>query len=203
MDAIHFRRGIHNMSLLNYELEVPLTEDKNQPGSPDVTTIQRLWWASIKLIEEWRAKDQAPVRLALEMRVFRNSNMLLPPQSGNQWTVAIEVATFNTPFEEYMRGCQLLTDKWVELAPKGTTLPRPHWAKTFQGLTIHNKPIVDYLKTEGFFVNGTNHIELFKQIRREINPDPRNMFSNKFLDQIFDLEFKKVGEEAEEEGKGR
>jgi len=188
-DALHFWRGIHGMSLYNYELDVPLVESKENPGLPDLYPVQKLWWDNIDLIQEYKKKGECPFRLSTEFRVVKNSSSYLSPASGNEWTLTIEVLSFNTPYQEFMDACQVLTDRWMLGAPRGPSRPRPHWAKMYQGLKFNGKPALDYIKQDAYIINGVNHLEKFKEIRSQLNPDPKNMFSNELLDSVFDWSF--------------
>ena len=97
------------------------------------------------------ARKDAPVRVALEMRLTGGSNVLLAPQRGNPATASIEVlTTLITPKDDWASFMQQIADKWTsydERDEQGNLMhPRPHWAKQWAGLQVKGKPIERYLK---------------------------------------------------------
>lgn len=100
------------------------------------------------------ADTDAPVRVALEMRLTGDSDVLLAPQRGNtNGSISIEVlTTLNTPRELWDKFRQTMADKWTNYKDEnGNTLKaRPHWAKEYEGLTVHNQPITTYLKETAY-----------------------------------------------------
>lgn len=196
MDAIHFRRGIHNFRLLDAELQVPLPESKRHPGEPDLLYIQSLWWKAIEIIEDWKAKKQeAPIKLVLEMRVYGGSPCYLAPCSGNRWTLAIEVESFNTSMPVFLQAVQTIYDAWAKLLPIDLTptQPRPHLAKIWQGLSWRGQPMETYIKEKGYLmtVSGkqvVNKIEEFSNIRQrlQLHEKNKNLFTNCLLQGLFD-----------------
>ena len=99
------------------------------------------------------ADTDAPVRVALEMRLTGGSNVWLAPQRGNTSTASIEVlTTLTTPPEVWKRFEQTITDKWTSYKDEeGNYLNvRPHWAKSWEGLTIRGKDIKKYLKEDAY-----------------------------------------------------
>ncbi|CAL1712310.1 unnamed protein product [Somion occarium] len=148
-EALHFRRGIQNFRCWDTEWEIPLPTIK---GQRDYELVQRAWWDGISAM--YSRKD-APVRVALEMRLTGGSNVLLAPQRGNAGTVSIEVlTTLITPKDDWQTFMQQIADKWTSYDLKdenGNTLyPRPHWAKQWGGLQIHGKPIERYFREDAY-----------------------------------------------------
>ena len=105
-------------------------------------------WDGISAI--YSRKD-APVRVALEMRLTGGSNVLLAPQRGNEVTASIEVlTTLITPKDDWATFMQQIADKWTSYDvqdEQGKPMhPRPHWAKQWAGLQIKGLPIERYFK---------------------------------------------------------
>ena len=100
------------------------------------------------------ANPDAPVRVALEMRMTGNSNVWLAPQRGNtNGTASIEVlTTLTTPPEVWKQFQQAIANKWTSYKDeKGNYLNvRPHWAKQWEGLTVRGKDIKQYLKEDAY-----------------------------------------------------
>jgi hypothetical protein len=195
MDAIHFRRGIHNFRLLDAELQIPLPESKEHPGEPDLVYIQRLWWKAIEIINQWEVERQAPIKLVLEMRVYGGSDCYLAPCSGNRWTLAIEVESFNTSVPIFLQAVQTIYDAWAELLPIDLTdtFPRPHLAKLWQGLTWRGQDMLQYLKEKGYtYRHGSNKfgnkLQEFNAIRNRIQSSKnKDLFTNNLLTAMFDF----------------
>lgn len=155
IDALHFRRGVQNMRVLDMELEIPIPARADDPTQPDWSVCQRAWWDAIRLVYySARGHSNTPMRLTLEMRVMGGSSILLAPQYGNSWgTCSIEVLTHcNTPMQEWNTFKQQLLDKWTSYRDaQGALLnARPHWAKEWEGLHIHNQPAADYFRDHAY-----------------------------------------------------
>jgi len=189
IDALHFRRGIHNMRVMDIEAEIPIPPKKDNPNEPDLDLVRQAWWDAIKCVE---SDPKAPMRTTLEMRIMGGSNILMAPQADNQWTCSIEVLTnMNTDRKTVWEPFgQRLLDTWASYKDdKGQPLKvRLHWAKEWQQYTIHGKPIIDYYTTEAYKVK----IDLFKNAMAKIAENGKttvknnmHMFSNPLLDQVF------------------
>jgi len=130
-DAVHFRRGIHNMQVQNFELEIPLPVLED--GSIDFSIAQKAWWIGIRQVYKEQKRGKSSMRIALEMRVFGKSEMILAPQRGNEATAAIEVLTNPiTNRKDWMEFIEDLVNEWASLTHPitGKRLNvRPHWAK--------------------------------------------------------------------------
>jgi hypothetical protein len=97
----------------------------------------------------YEKQKEAPVRVALEMRLMGGSDVILSPQRGNQHgTVSIEVLTHDgTPPKVWADFKQHIADKWTSYKDQeGRYLfARPHWAKEWAGLKVHGRPIEQYM----------------------------------------------------------
>ena len=103
----------------------------------DWSITQKAWWDAILQIQA----EPSVVRVALEMRIMGDSNMILAPQRGNQLgTCSIEVlSTLNTPTDEWYAFCQKLANKWTSYTDPSTGRPlhtRPHWCKQWSFLSL-------------------------------------------------------------------
>ena len=147
IDAIHFRRGVHDMPVLDLELEIPVPASATDPTAPDWTVCRDAWWAAVAATY---ADPEAPMRITLEMRVTADSALLLAPQRGNTWgTCSIEVLTeASVDPAAWDRYLQTLVDAWCDLrGADGQPLNvRPHWAKQWQGLNFRGRPAVEHLR---------------------------------------------------------
>ncbi|KAF8318789.1 hypothetical protein DL93DRAFT_2054313 [Clavulina sp. PMI_390] len=148
-DALHFRRGIQNFRVRDTEWEIPIP---GKQGKRDYEFIQRAWWDGIIAMYE---DKNAPVRIALEMRLTGGSDVLLAPQHGNDTadrfgTVSIEVLTTTTTDPELWKDFkQKIANTWTSYEDeKGVRVnARPHWAKEWEGININGQPIENYLRT--------------------------------------------------------
>jgi hypothetical protein len=192
IDALHFRRGIQNMRVLDMEFEIPIPGRKDDPGQPDWTICQHAWWA---VIDEIYNRKDAPMRIAMEMRITGHSNMVMASQYGNQLgTCSIEVLTTpNTPPAEWLQFMQDITDVWTSFKDSlGNTLnARPHWAKQWQGLTIKGKPVKQHLKDVAFverIPEFTSALQAIAKSQGYSLNEMRSLFSNPLYDDlIFDV----------------
>lgn len=189
IDALHFRRGIQNMRVLDVELEIPIPARADDPGRPDWTVCQKAWWAALTAVYD---SDGAPVRIALEMRVTAGSQVLMAPQHGNRLgTCSIEVlTTLDTSPEEWNTFRQRVVDAWCALTDAdGRPLnTRPHWAKQWQGLTVRGQAMEDYLRDVAY----AERIPEFGAALARVAgaggyglSDMRRRFSNPLLDRLF------------------
>jgi len=171
MNAIHFRHGIHNMRVRNYEIEIPITSIKEIP---------RLWWTAIDLINIYKKQDKYPVRIALEMRIMSgSSHTLMAPQRGNRWTCSIEIlTTMNVPVKEWLEFINKLISLWDAIKKNC----RPHWAKGWELTTMNGNTAITEIKEI-----YKHEINKFNQIKQDENLDNINMFSNVLFDDIFNL----------------
>jgi hypothetical protein len=193
IDALHFRRGIQNMRVLDMELEIPIPRSAEDTNKPDWSVCQQAWWMVIT--DLYQRKD-APMRVALEMRVMADSDIAMAPQFGNKWgTCSIEVlSTANTNAAEWTAYMQDITNRWMSITDtNGNSLNvRPHWAKMWQGLKFNGSPANDYLKNTAY----KDQIPLFKLSLQAVAQaggytlkECQKLFSNSVLDNVFEQVF--------------
>lgn len=160
----------------------------------DWTVVQKAWWDAILLIYE----KPSIVRVALEMRIMGDSNIILAPQRGNMLgTCSIEIlSTLDTPPVDWAQFCQTVTDKWVSYTDpsKGETLhARPHWCKQWSFLSLPDGRGGKIKASEWIRkVAYKNEIPEFMRILKRIGDaagftlsDLRERFGNAMLDNIF------------------
>jgi hypothetical protein len=191
-DALHFRRGIQNLRVRDMELEIPIPPRADDPTRADWSICQRAWWDVIRNVYE---RADAPMRVALEMRIMGGSEITMAPQRGNTFgTCAIEVLTNEiTPNRQWARFKQELANLWTSYKdPSSRPLNvRPHWAKEWQGITMHDRPIVSYLRDHAY----ADSIPRFRDSLRAIalqggyTANDLRMFSNPLLDDLFSAVF--------------
>ena len=194
IDAVHFRRGVQNMSVLGMELEIPIPACADDATKPDWSVCQRAWWDAIRLVyDSARGSSNTPMRLTLEMRVMGGSSILMAPQYGNTWgTCSIEVLTHcNTPMAEWQIFKQQLLDKWMSYRDAGGALlnTRPHWAKEWEGLRVRQQPIAEHLRATAYAAV----IPPFKQTLEAVAAagnvnaaEMKKLFNNDTLSEILD-----------------
>ncbi|KAH0165705.1 hypothetical protein KCU67_g4611, partial [Aureobasidium melanogenum] len=117
-NALHFRRGRHYARARNMELELPIPPSSTDKNKPDWTTVRKAWWSVIDLV--YRSAN-SPMRLAMDMRITGDSEIIMAPQRGNNHgTVAIEIGSITDTVteEEWQTFCQGLVDALTTLAPE-------------------------------------------------------------------------------------
>ncbi|KAI4749285.1 hypothetical protein E4T50_00425 [Aureobasidium sp. EXF-12298] len=117
-NALHFRRGRHYARARNMELELPIPPSSTDKNKPDWTTVRKAWWSVIDLV--YRSAN-SPMRLAMDMRITSDSEIIMAPQRGNNYgTVAIEIGSITDTVteEEWQTFCQGLVDALITLAPE-------------------------------------------------------------------------------------
>ena len=140
-------------------------------------------------------RADAPMRVALEMRLSGGSQILLAPQRNNNLgTVSIEVLTTEaTPEEDWKSFMQQVVNKWTGYRPAGIEggpylNARPHWAKEWQGLEVRGKPIETYLKEEAYKEARVEFVKVLEEVvsSRGISlEETRNRFGNPLLERLF------------------
>jgi hypothetical protein len=191
-DALHFRRGIQNLRVRDMEFEIPIPPRADDRTRPDWSICQRAWWDVIRNVYE---RPDAPLRVALEMRIMGGSDITMAPQHGNRLgTCAIEILTNEiTPQRQWARFMQDIASLWTSYKdPFGRQLNvRPHWAKQWQGLTLHSRPVVSYLREHAY----ADSIPRFRAALREVarqggyTASDLRLFSNPLFDHLFDAVF--------------
>jgi hypothetical protein len=131
IDAIHFRRGVQNMRVRDIELQIPIPALADDPTKPDWTVVQKAWWDAIEIVY---ADDSAPMRIALELRIMGDSDIIMAPQTRNSFgTASIEVLTTMPAADDgsWAPFAQKIADKWMSYTTQDGALinTRPHWAK--------------------------------------------------------------------------
>jgi len=147
IDALHFRRGVQNMRVRDMELQIPLPPSTDDPSKPDWSLVQQAWWDAIAIVYE---DETAPMRIALEMRIMGDSDIIMAAQTNNSLgTASIEVLTTMAAVADGVWDpfVQKVMDKWMSYGDSGQTLNiRPHWAKEWDLLTVNNGSWRTYMK---------------------------------------------------------
>jgi hypothetical protein len=188
VEALHFQRGIQNFRVRNMEFEIPIPPRADNPRRPDWSICQRAWWDVIRNVYE---RADAPLRVALEMRVMGSSRITMAPQHGNRLgTCSIEILTnLRTPAREWRTFMQDIANLWMSYNdPDGRPLNvRPHWAKQWQGLTLRRRPAIRHLRDRAY----ADRIPEFRAGLRAIakqggyTTSDLRIFSNPLLDNLF------------------
>lgn len=192
IEALHFRRGIHNFRVLDMELEIPVPPRADDPSRADWSICQHAWWDVIRNVYE---RPDAPMRVALEMRIMGGSDITMAPQHGNDLgTCSIEVLTTQaTPTHEWVAFIQDVADLWTSYTDHlGRPVNvRPHWAKQWREVTFGGEPATTYLRDGAY----ADRIPEFRAALRKIAKQGRyeasalRMFSNPLLDDLFGAVF--------------
>jgi hypothetical protein len=191
-DALHFRRGIHNFRVRDMEFEIPIPPRADDRTRADWSICQRAWWDVIRNVYE---RADAPLRVALEMRIMGGSSVTMAPQYGNSLgTCAIEILTNRiTPHRQWTRFMQDIANLWTSYKdPFGRELNvRPHWAKQWQGVTVHDRPAISYLRERAYAGNIPSFRAGLRAIAKQggYTASDLRIFSNPLLDELFDAVF--------------
>lgn len=193
IDALHFRRGINNMRVVDMELEIPIP-DKN--GQPDWSICRRAWWDIIALVYKYEAKKKYPLRVALEMRVMGGSNVIMAPQYGNKHgTCSIEVLT--TPEvspTDWAAFMQEVASIWYGYQQEykdheGNPINvRSHWAKQWETLKFGDLTAVDYFRSHSYKDRIPEFLTGIKAVAKAGGyklGDLKERFSTPLLDRVF------------------
>ncbi|CUS13937.1 unnamed protein product [Tuber aestivum] len=190
VNALHFRRGIHNMRVRDMELQIPIPPLASDPTKPDWTVAQRAWWDAIDAVY---ADPKAPMRVALEMRIMGDSDVIMAAQTNNKFgTVSIEVLTSMAAAAEgvWEPFVQEIATRWMNYTgPDGGYLnTRPHWAKEWDGMKVRGTPWKQYLRETSY----KDEIPAFKDALAQIGQaqgwglqDLKDRFSVPLLDDLF------------------
>jgi hypothetical protein len=192
IEALHFQRGIHNFRVRDMEFEIPIPPRADDPTRPDWSICQRAWWDVIRNVYERR---DAPMRVALEMRIMGGSDITLAPQRGNRFgTCSIEVLTnLRTPAREWRTFMQDVANLWMSYKdPDGRPLNvRPHWAKQWQGIKLRDRPAISHLRDRAYAARIPEFRALLREIAKQGGYTARDLrvFSNPLLDDLFGAVF--------------
>ncbi|EER30008.1 hypothetical protein D8B26_007284 [Coccidioides posadasii str. Silveira] len=188
-NALHFRRGIHNVRVRDVELEIPLPSSKTNSNTPDLGIVRKAWWQAILLTYENIAT--CPMRMPLEVRIMGGSDVLMAPQYGNKLgTCAMEILTPRFMEAEWHDFAQAMIDKWMTLRQwNGQDLNiRPHFAKEWDAFRVDGQPWPEYLKKKSCSKEIAKFTSIIKKIGNEQGwtvEELRKMFSNRLLDTLF------------------
>ncbi|KAI4742303.1 hypothetical protein E4T50_07293 [Aureobasidium sp. EXF-12298] len=180
-NALHFRRGRHYARARNMELELPIPPSPTDKTKPDWMTVRKAWWTVINLV--YRSAN-SPMRLAMDMRITGDSNIIMAPQRGNSHgTVAIEVGSITDTVteEEWQTFCQGFVDGLAALTPEGRL--RPHWGKEWVKMHFGGLPAPVAYKNEIPECIAT--LEKIGKRQGWTTKDLHKRFSNSLLDDIF------------------
>jgi len=167
IDAIHWQKFLETFRLWDMEFAMPVDDD--------FRNISTAWYDVVNEIERLEDLHKYPMNIALEMRFLRGSDITLAPAKKSKaklWCY-IEVITgkYTPGWEEFTK---VVAKKWMDANP----LAVPHWGKYHQ-----NVPgIFERIKK-----NFGPEMKQFLEIRDKLKLDPENMFSNAYLDYVFDL----------------
>ena len=190
-NALHFRRDDQNMRVRDMEFEIPIPAVHGTIDKPDWSVVRRAWWDVIELVY---SEIDSPLRLCLELRIMRDSDILMAPQRGNGklGTASIEILTLPDAVTdgEWSGFVQKVCDKWMGTAkePKNGNV-RPHWGKEWSvnGLRMRGHDPKEYLKNHAY----KDEIPKFREILGEIGnkqgwtvQDLQKRFSNKLWDEV-------------------
>ena len=188
IEALHFQRGIHNFRVRDMEFQIPIPPRADDPTRPDWSICQRAWWDVIRNVYD---RADAPMRVALEMRIMGGSNITMAPQHGNSLgTCSIEILTnLRTPTREWKRFKQDIANMWMSYKdPDGRPLNvRPHWAKQWQGTTYRSRPAISHLRNRAYDARIPEFRAGLRAIAKQGGYTARDlrMFSNPLLDDLF------------------
>eukprot|EP00172_Hildenbrandia_rubra_P000666 Plantae.Rhodophyta-Hildenbrandia_rubra.ctg13639.p1 GENE.Plantae.Rhodophyta-Hildenbrandia_rubra.ctg13639~~Plantae.Rhodophyta-Hildenbrandia_rubra.ctg13639.p1 ORF type:complete len:686 (-),score=132.30 Plantae.Rhodophyta-Hildenbrandia_rubra.ctg13639:535-2592(-) len=192
-EALHFRRGVHRLPVLDMEIEIPLPAQADDPTKPDLSIAQDAWWMAIE--EVYGQLPRAPMRTTLEMRIIGDSDAIMSTQRGNKLgTCSIEILTnLLTDRSEWKNFKQAVLDRWASLKDPVSGEPlkiRPHWAKEWEGLSVRGMPVEEYLKTTAYAAE----IPLFKERLAEVAKsgghdisDSYKLFGNDLMSNILSI----------------
>jgi hypothetical protein len=151
-----------------------------------------LMWDVIRNVYE---RADAPLRVALEMRIMGGSDITMAPQHGNNFgTCSIEILTNETTsHRQWTRFKEDIANVWTSYKdPFGQQLNvRPHWAKEWQGIALRNRPAISFLREHAY----ADSIPRFRASLRAIaeqggyTASDLRMFSNPLLDDLFHAVF--------------
>lgn len=168
-EAIHWQKHLSGFTLWDMEFCMPV--------SPDFSNICEATMDVVRVLDRFEEQGKYPSNIGLEMRFVRGSDKFMAPCNINKAAIYcyIEVLTAaQTPYWEEF--CLEVAHLWLSKNPTAI----PHWGKyhqTVPGIVPHVKKLM------------APEIQQFLKVRAKAKVDPSNMFSNSYLDSIFDLTF--------------
>lgn len=197
INALHFIRGIHNMRVGCFEVNLPIPANERSDSGTNTptrnwTVVQRAWWDALAAM--FRENRTVPARIALEMRVTGDSCVIMAPQGGNSLgTASIEVITSMPAVRDdggqrWRSFKQVLADIWLNYRDaNGETLrARPHYAKEWTDIKVGDVDWVQSLRQR-----HKEEIEEFKKVLAQIGEqhgwtlkDLETRFSNPLFDRL-------------------
>ncbi|THV95999.1 hypothetical protein D6D27_02924 [Aureobasidium pullulans] len=185
-NALHFRRGRHYARSRNMEIELPIPPLATDNSKPDWLTVRKAWWGAVNLVY---SSANSPMRLAMDMRITGDSDIVMAPQRGNSHgTVALEIGSVidTVTEEEWQTFCQSFVDMLTALAPEGKL--RPHWGKEWVKMRFGGLPAREYIRTSAYKTEIPECLAMLQKIGKRqgwtLN-DLNKRFSNKLLDDLF------------------
>lgn len=137
------------------------------PSGSDDPWMAKAWKMAVDLVDLFAAEGKYPANLAMNIRLFGKSDVLLHRVEGaeDKPSCNIQITSFNNPHWNDFQ--QRLMRQWLQIPGA-----RPHWAKEYQDIP----EIAEVLRS----VYG-KHLEQFRDIRTQEGFDPSGMFVNSFL----------------------
>jgi hypothetical protein len=137
------------------------------PSGSDDPAMAKAWRLVVDLVGQFAAEGRFPANLAMNIRLFGKSEVLLHSVEGSEARPScnIQITSFNNPHWNDFQ--QKLMNLWLQIPGA-----RPHWAKEYQDIP----KIGEVLRG----VYG-KHLQRFRRIREREGFDPSGMFVNSFL----------------------
>ncbi|KAI5276503.1 hypothetical protein E4T47_00571 [Aureobasidium subglaciale] len=185
-NALHFRRGRRYARSRNMELELPIPPSSTDNSKPDWMTVRKAWRGAVNLVY---SSANSPMRLAMDMRITGDSDIIMAPQRGNSHgTVALEIGSVTDAVteDEWQAFCQSFVDMLTALAPEGRL--RPHWGKEWVKVRFGGLPARQYIKTMAYKDEIPQCLAVLDNIGKRQKwtvEDLHKRFSNNLLDDIF------------------
>ncbi|KAI5200940.1 hypothetical protein E4T39_05436 [Aureobasidium subglaciale] len=185
-NALHFRRGRHYARSRNMELELPIPPSPTDDSKPDWMTVRKAWWGAVNLVY---SSANSPMRLAMDMRITGDSDIIMSPQRGNiHGTIALEIGSVTDAVteDEWQAFCQSFVDMLTGLALEGRL--RPHWGKEWVKVRFGGLPARQYIRTVAYKDEIPQCMAMLEKIGKRQDwtvEDLHKRFSNNLLDDIF------------------
>lgn len=202
IEAFYFRRGLHNMTMWDMELTIPVPGRADKPDKPDWSIINKAWWDAINLIYDYAAQDKYPVRLGLAMHIVSDSHCYMAPEHGNKNTTSKLHKTFGsltinistvpqTPEPLWFEFCQALADKWHSYTyptdPHTRLNTRAHWVKQWEMMTYDGVPLPEHYRKVAYkdrIAEFTTQLKAIATAGKFDYKVMRKTFGNPLLDSI-------------------